>query len=265
VSLHVAETIGFACAIASVSYAMEWLTAGGACAQFILGALLFGLGGLQWTIPILVFFLLASGISRIGGARKLDASRFSSKGGKRDAMQVIANGGVSGILVIAWAFDHSEPLYGAYLAAVAAASADTWGTELGVLSRRRPVLITTLKPVSPGASGGISFAGTCAALAGALIVSMSGGPWLGKENLWMALFAVVFCGMTGTILDSLLGATLQGQFLCTRCGVFTENPRHCAGEAGLASRGLSWIDNDAVNLLSTLAAAIAGGIVFRTV
>ena len=257
-SLHIAETLCFASAISLFSYRMKWLTGRGALAQFLLGALLFGFGGWQWTLPVLLFFLTSSALTRLGRDRKSDASRAFSKAGTRDAAQVAANGGIGGALVVAWALTGGDLWYRAYMSAVAAAAADTWATEIGLLSGGAPLLITTFRRVRAGTSGGISLWGTCAGIAGSAFIAGSGLPWM-RGDYRMAIL-VTLSGVAGLIADSLLGATLQREFLCGGCGEVTENEAHCVGFRGVHARGIRWLTNDMVNLAATLTAALAGGI-----
>ena len=260
-SLHAAETLCLASAISLISYRMKWLTALGALSQFALGALLYGLGRWQWTLPVLVFFLSSSLLTRLGSNRKREPSRAFSKGGTRDAMQVAANGGIGGALVVAWALTGADLWYLAYLSSVAASAADTWATEVGLLSGTAPVLITTLRPVRRGTSGGISLGGTSAGIAGAAVVALSALPWIHGE--YRVLLLVILSGVAGLTADSILGAAFQRQFLCQGCGQVTENESHCAGFRGVPDRGIRWLDNDLVNLAASLTAALAGGILSR--
>ena len=112
---------------------------------------------------------------------------------------------------------------GGFLGALSAAGADTWATELGMLARRSPRLITTLRPVVAGTSGGITPEGLLASLAGATSVgaawSLLGG---GSRGVPVAVVA----GMCGSLVDSLLGATLQALYRCPACGALIEEPLH---------------------------------------
>ncbi|KAJ3793420.1 integral membrane protein DUF92-domain-containing protein [Lentinula aff. detonsa] len=96
---------------------------------------------------------------------------------------------------------------------------DTLASELGILSRSKPVLITTLKPVPPGTNGGMSIGGTLASIFGGIIMGFTMSVCLVLENskcraLWMSilpsmLFWGAMAGGTGSLLDSFLGATIQ--------------------------------------------------------
>jgi len=89
--------IGFllAIVISVSSYFFRLLTLSGSIAQCILGTILLGLGGWQWTVPMLVFFVFSSVISKLGKRRRGCTELFFEKSSRRDAWQVIANGGVA--------------------------------------------------------------------------------------------------------------------------------------------------------------------------
>ena len=68
----------------------------------------------------------------------------------------------------------------------------------------------------------------------------------------------------GSLVDSLLGATLQARRWCARCSVSTEQMTHACGETTDLAGGLRWLDNDGVNLVSTLAGAAVAWTVARS-
>jgi uncharacterized protein (TIGR00297 family) len=247
----------FAAIISVSSHLARFLTLSGSIAQFILGTILLGLGGWQWTVPMLVFFVLSSMVSKIGKRRRADADSLFEKSSRRDAWQVIANGGVAGAITLIWLFTRLEVLYVAYLGAVAAATADTWGTEIGTLSRSSPILVTTFKPVKSGRSGAISLLGTFAGVAGAFTIWLSSLPWLPFTQHCNILFASLFGGMIGSLADSFVGATLQAQYRCVVCRKLTERFIHCEQRTQIVS-GFPWIGNDHVNLICTIIGAAIG-------
>ena len=279
--------IGLALAIAIAAAALKArsLSRSGAAAAAVLGTCIFGLGGLGWAVLLLAFFISSSALSRLFRRRKQALDEKFSKGSERDAAQVLANGGVAGLFAIAHAFfpGAAWPWLGC-AAALAAANADTWATELGVLNPTPPLLITTGKPVERGTSGGISLAGTLAATSGSALIAFFGAIfWQGHTALnpvglsplaaellgaapvgirftqglgWFALLALA--GLFGSLVDSLLGATLQAIYHCPNCKKETEkHPLHSCGTQTTRVRGLPWLDNDWVNTACTLAGALA--------
>jgi uncharacterized protein (TIGR00297 family) len=254
----------FALVIAAVSWRSRLLTPGGAAVQFVLGWLLLGLGGWQWTLPMLVFFFTSSLISRTAKKKRAMVERQYAKTGSRDSWQVLANGGAGGLLVILWFLTGWEATYVGFLAAGAAAAADTWGTEIGVLSSGNPLMITSFRPVDAGRSGAVSLLGTASGFCGALLVVCSGLPWMPAPYRGPAIFSAMMGGMAGTLADSLLGATVQAQFICTLCGRITEKSVHC-GEDTRAHTGFPWMQNDLVNFLCTIAGTVVGWMTFHVV
>ena len=247
------------------------LSGRGALAAVLLGVLVFGGGGLAWAFVMVLFFVSSSLLSRLnfGAAeRKSQTVDDFSKGSRRDAWQVAANGGVAGLAALLHLlYPQAAWPWLAYCASLAAANADTWATELGVLSRRLPLTITSLQPVERGTSGAVSMAGTLASLAGAALIGAAGALlWGGRLALEMSLWrhltilgVIALAGLGGSLLDSLLGATLQAIYHCPQCDRQTErHPRHRCGAATTRVRGLPWLDNDRVNLAATLFAPLLG-------
>jgi uncharacterized membrane protein len=148
---------------------------------------------------------------------------------------------------------------------MATVNADTWATELGVLSRVPPHLITTRQPVPPGTSGGVTRLGTWASLAGALLIgaaatllvqveSLLNGDGWGVRAIAYPLLAVAG-GLAGSLVDSLMGATIQCIYYCDRCGQETESAIHRCGQPARPMRGWAWLNNDLVNSLASLVGA----------
>ena len=134
---------------------------------------------------------------------------------------MLANGGVAAAAALLGSWP-------AFAGAIAAAAADTWATEIGAHSRTPPRLISSGAPVSAGANGGVTLLGTAGGVLGAALIG--GLTWvLGPRDLRLAAVVAV-AGVLGMLIDSLLGATLQGP-------------------------DDKWLDNNGVNLAMTLAAA----------
>lgn len=244
------------------AYRFKFLTFSGALAAFILGAVTFGIGGWGWALVLITFFISSSALSLFFKKRKKKAESMYSKGGRRDAAQVLANGGIAGLFVILHIIlPHSWVAWAGFCAALAAANADTWGTELGVLNPRKPVLILSGKRAEPGTSGAVSLVGTLASTAGAALIALMG--WWLKPAGWTVLngfeliLLVTLCGLAGSLVDSILGATVQAIYFCDTCQKETEkHPRHGCGTETHLIRGKKWMDNDWVNLGCTLSASV---------
>ncbi|RJP75537.1 MAG: DUF92 domain-containing protein, partial [Candidatus Zixiibacteriota bacterium] len=125
-----------AAAIAFAAYHLKFLSRSGAWAAALLGAVVLGLGGWAWVWPLLAFFVSSSLLSKARQAARGRADE-EAKGSRRDAAQVLANGGVAGLAVIL-DYTGGGGLFPVYLGALAAANADTWATETGLLWGRRP-------------------------------------------------------------------------------------------------------------------------------
>ncbi|MFI5248604.1 MAG: DUF92 domain-containing protein [Gemmatimonadales bacterium] len=241
--------------VAAAAYRAGTLTAQGAAAATVVGGASVA-GGWDWGAVLIAFFVASAALSRMGHARKeLLGGGLVAKGGPRDAVQVLANGGAFALCAIAYALQRSPVWYAAGAGGLAAATADTWGTEIGMLSASTPRSIVSGRVVPPGTSGGITGAGTLASVAGALFIAIAaraiGWP---MAAAWSALIG----GFAGATADSILGATLQARWWCGRCQAATERLVHSCGTPSTEAGGLAWLGNDAVNVAATITGALVG-------
>ncbi|WP_348261657.1 DUF92 domain-containing protein [Telmatobacter sp. DSM 110680] len=189
-------------------------------------------------VPVIVLLVMTSLSTRLGRKRKESLGTAESKRG-RVASQVAANLGVAALvsngLVLSWMMERSWLLprgaapalaFAVGLSALAEAAADTISSELGQVVSGNPRMITTLRRAEPGTDGAISVGGTLAGIAAAGLVAAAGA-WA-LNGGWLVLAISWSGGLFGLLFDSLLGATAE-------------------------QRG--WINNDAVNFLSTASAA----------
>jgi uncharacterized protein (TIGR00297 family) len=190
-------------------------------------------------LPVLVLLVLTSLATRTGRRRKENLGTAESRRG-REASQVAANLGVAAIVsnpvVQSWLLDHGwvqnriapTIVVALGLAALSEAAADTISSEVGQVLSGHPRMITTLRKAEPGTDGAISLGGTATGIIAAGAVAASGSWALHGGTV---TFAVSWAaGAFGLFFDSLLGATAE-------------------------RRG--WLNNDAVNFLSTAGAAAA--------
>lgn len=253
-----------------------------------------------WFGLLLLFFISSSILSKVKAERKHELEKSYAKTGRRDAGQVFANGGAGMAACLGYAL-WPDPFWAYFvLGTLAAVTADTWATELGGLSRRQPRSLLTWRPVPAGTSGGVSLLGSGAALLGALMIGGAGwlllawpeweswAAWLGLGETvsgwggslgqfaggsregsialpmglslgkWLLIGGT--SGFAGAYVDSLLGATVQRMYRCQVCDKLVEVEVHC-GKPTLPDRGMVWMNNDAVNILSALTAGlIAAGL-----
>ena len=245
--------------IAGAAYARRALSASGAVAAVATGTLMFGFGSLPWYGLLLYFFFSSTVWSKTREHAKREAASGYEKGGRRDAGQVAANGGLAVALCAgAFLWPH-EAWWAAFLGVMGAVTADTWATELGGLSPVPPRSIRTGRRVAPGVSGGVTPLGLAAAAAGALSIGALGVllAWADGQPYaftWIATAGVG--GFLGALADSWLGATWQRMNRCAICGKEVESGTHC-GKATRYARGWRRLNNDAVNAISSAIGGLA--------
>lgn len=203
---------------------LRLLTRDGAVAAIVVGTLVFGGGGWRPAVLLVLFFLTSSLLTRWQTQRKSqpEHSRVGAVMRGRSGMQVLANGLVAAALAVWYDLAPSSEVLVAFAGAVAASTADTWATEIGLLSPTPPRLIATGGVVPPGQSGGVTWLGTAGGVAGAAILAL-----VGSTLLQTPILAVTAAGSAAMVLDSVLGATVEG-----RRGMTNDTVNLCATTAG---------------------------------
>ncbi|HLF75743.1 MAG TPA: DUF92 domain-containing protein [Anaerolineales bacterium] len=237
--------------VVSLAYRARSLSRSGAFAAVLVGTVIFGLGGWGWAILLLTFFITSSALSRLFKKRKQILDEKFSKGHERDAGQVFANGGLAALFAALHAlYPESVFPWLGFAASLAAVNADTWATELGVLSPTPPRLITDLrKRVEKGTSGGVSLWGTVASLIGSAVIALPAVLLDPTGSLTTDHFLLITAaGLAGSLFDSFLGATVQAMYYCPTDKKETEkHPLHTCGTQTVHIRGWRWLNNDWVN------------------
>jgi uncharacterized membrane protein len=144
----------------------------------------------------------------------------------------------------------------------AGSNGDTWGSEIGTRLQGPTYDVLTFKKLTPGLSGGVSFMGTLASLAGSLLIALT--TWIygwirpahplfqDLSSLWV-LIVITGGGFLITIVDSILGSKWQAKYQHHETLLTSDEPsRPSATLIG----GYRWMTNDAVNLVSTLLVAM---------
>ena len=238
--------------VVSLAYRARSLSRSGAFAAVLVGTVIFGLGGWGWAILLLTFFITSSALSRLFKKRKQILDEKFSKGHERDAGQVFANGGLAALFAALHAlYPESVFPWLGFAASLAAVNADTWATELGVLSPTPPRLITDLrKRVEKGTSGGVSLWGTVASLIGSAVIALPAVLLDPTGSLTTDHFLLITAaGLAGSLFDSFLGATVQAMYYCPTDKKETEkHPLHTCGTQTVHIRGWRWLNNDWGNL-----------------
>ena len=253
-----------AVAVGGIGYLRRALSAGGAVLAILVGTVVVVGGGWWWGVLLVAFFASSSALSRLRAAGSQPMTQMTRRGSRRDAVQVVANGGVATLLALIASWSNAPILFLAYAGALAAVTADTWATEIGSRSPTPPRSIVSSRVMPSGTSGAISLLGTLGSAAGALTI---GGLAAAGVSLHLAddgpaegvvLLGVTLAGLGGSLVDSVLGATLQASYHCPVCNRVTEQLVHDCGAATTLTRGLPAIDNDVVNALASMTGAGIG-------
>ena len=234
VALAVTLAVGYA------SYALDTASVSGVLSGVFLCLLTVVLGGIGWFAVIIAFFGIGGLSTKFRYDEKEERGVAEENEGARGSANVFSNAAVALVAVLAYAAAPIELTMGdgvrisgalflyAFAGSISTAMSDTLSSEIGGVFDR-PRLITTLKPVEPGTDGGVTWQGIVAGLVGAAIIAGIAAATLDVVGPTGAALILV-CGFVGMTVDSVLGATVEGSF----------------------------VGNQGVNTLATLAAALTG-------
>ncbi|MEM1557453.1 MAG: DUF92 domain-containing protein [Thermoproteota archaeon] len=247
------------------------LSLSGILASVIIGVVTLFLGGWDCFIVLLTFLVLGVSFTKYRHFEKAPGTLAQEKGGVRTWVNVFANGGPAVIPLVLECLYGMEVFKVFFLSAVCSAASDTLSTEVGLLSRSKPRLITDLrKKVDKGVSGGVTLLGTLAGLLASITIASIplvtittgiAGLFVNVKDPLRLILTSASTGFLGMIVDSLLGATVQALYVSKETGLFYEDPRKCNGECILV-RGFKHFDNNAVNFSSCLIAGVVGAVLY---
>ncbi len=244
--------------VSGAGFLFRALDFSGFAAAALVGAAIFWGAGFPGAAVLIFFFVFGSALSRLPS----EVLALEQKA-RRDWRQVLANGFWPALLALGYGARQDEAYYLALVSSVATACADTTSGEVGVRWARKTFSILNFRSVPPGVSGGVSVTGTLAGLAGALLVALVGVGPKGWDFFlsFRTVLLVSAIGFLGMLFDSLLGALVQAKYRCAVCRAAVEVPRHC-GQSAERTSGLSMLDNDGVNFLTTFFGGLLGLLLF---
>jgi uncharacterized protein (TIGR00297 family) len=217
-------------------------------------------------VLLAVFFLTSTQFGKVKAEYKNTLTAVSSTKAKeaRNHSQVLANSAFASFLILVQHFyGQFEILTIGVIAQYAAVCADTWASELGILSKSPPILITTLRPCPRGTNGGVSLYGLQVSVAGGVLMGIVGvliAPMFASYSVTEKVQFIAFTGVVGlfgSLLDSLLGALFQNSVV-NSAGKIIEQPNGYVvleSEGKLIS-GNGLLDNNQVNFLMASHTAI---------
>ncbi|KAK9450357.1 integral membrane protein DUF92-domain-containing protein [Limtongia smithiae] len=217
-----------------------------------------------FTILLFTFFITGTAFTKVKVEikRKLTTTSNGEEGGEgpRNEIQVLANSLPATLLIVLHLFTrklpcfHNDLLVIGIFAQYAAVTADTWSSELGILSKTRPFLITTLRQCPPGTNGGVSVTGLKAAAGGGFIIGLMAAlftPFCQTWTMWARtklVLGITLAGFVGSVLDSVLGATLQESVANEKGKIIEVDGGHKMRLQGKTISGRNVMSNNEVNL-----------------
>jgi len=241
-------------------YQFRLLTISGGIAAFCTGFFVYLGLGVNGLFVLGLFFASSSLWSKVKNAKKQRAEALLVKGSQRDWQQVLANGGLAALSSALYFFTIDPVWLLGFCMTIAAANSDTWASEIGSMSKGRPLFIKTLKRTDRGTSGAVSLLGTLASILGSFLIAFAS--LLLFQLNWNEFILVGAVGFIGNIIDTLLGAFVQAGYQCSRCSVITEKQIHCEQKTTLI-KGYSFLNNDVINFLSGLLSLIIGILILK--
>lgn len=208
-----------------ITYKRKSLDLFGSAVMVIMGIIIIFSAGTNWLLLIILFLVMSLFATKYSKKYKMSLGEFE---GRRTSKNVISNGVVACFMA---AFGgYYMPFVGGFIGAIATATADTLGSEIGVLDAH-PRLITTFQKVDPGTNGAVSVLGTIVGMVGAAIIGIVAFLLGIMPDPVAAILVAVVSGTLGCFMDSILGALFENRKLMT---------------------------NEHVNLIATIVGAIIG-------
>ncbi|MBU5676972.1 DUF92 domain-containing protein [Alkaliphilus sp. MSJ-5] len=244
-----------------MAYMKKSLNKSGFVAAFILGTSIYYFGGFYFWGIMISFFASSSLFTKYRKKEKKSMDKIIDENKEgRGYIQVIANGLLGLVFSFLYYKTKNYNYLMAYAAVFAASNADTWASEIGVLSNKKPVSIITFKPMEKGMSGGVTLLGTIFSLLGSsLIATIFFGGYIilfkFDRTLPIKTMIIVIAGFMGALIDSILGATIQVKYIDERENIITER-KFYKGKQTKYLKGIRFINNDIVNFLSGLFASL---------
>jgi uncharacterized protein (TIGR00297 family) len=221
-------------AIVAASIAMKKLTIGGALTGAIIAILVFLGFGYSGVSMLAAFFISGTAATSWKKKEKAFVKIQHDQSVRRDAGQVLANGGIAGLMgALSCFFPGRALVFNLMMAAsLSSAMADTLSSELGMVYGRRFYNIISWKKDIKGFDGVISLEGTLIGVTGSVIIAFIDVLGLG----WgIGFWIIILAGSVGNLSDSVLGALFERRHLLT---------------------------NNGVNFLNTIIAAIVAGLIY---
>ncbi|KAF9788399.1 integral membrane protein DUF92-domain-containing protein [Thelephora terrestris] len=276
------------------------LSPSGALAAFFTGVVMLSPPLKSFGVSLIIFYLVGSRATKVGKSRKEKLEEGHQEAGYRSAMQVCCNSFSALLATLLWSAAFvpdslasqllpslfvvpgrpysstdwcplsphvtsglSRAMLLASLGHFACCLGDTLASELGILSKSPPILITTLKPVPPGTNGGLSILGTVASLAGGFIMGLTLAITLAIENAvcrrnWVTELVPLLlwgaaAGGIGSLVDSFLGATVQQTRQSPKTKrIIPDEVGTATAERPIVINGMDILTNNEVNLVSSI-------------
>jgi len=222
---------------------------------------------------LLTFFISSSFWTKWKSDKKRKVEGDFKEGGQRNWFQVVSNSGLPFLVSIIYLFEvgfKERPIDFArdfiqsalgmtVFGAIACCNGDTWSSEIGTaVGSRTPRLITTWKKVPVGTNGAVSIVGIAASILGGLIIGIIYYVTIESLNYfgsfshkyppqWPIILLGCFSGFFGSMIDSILGATLQYSGFCEAQRKVVHQPS--ASSKHICGRNI--LSNNLVNLISS--------------
>lgn len=234
-----------ALAILIYAYHKNAITADGIVAALLTATTLYSFSSIWVAASLLLFFIAGSLVSKISNVSKRIGEHRQDDAGARNWKQVLCNSLPACIAL--WVLRFYEDTNAATLicfCVFAAACADTFSSEIGMLSHGKVLNLINLKPVPNGTSGGVTWLGVSAGVVGSALLAL---PSAGQYGIRGFVF-VCLLGFLGTLIDSALGSTIQRRFADSH-GKMMDAPIHVKQRA---AAGIAIVSNNVVNMLTLI-------------